>query len=64
MICVKKSEVWWDKEPRLRHFRCLVREASATQSAAKISASTFKIEIKERKRLATSTVSIRQALNC
>lgn len=37
------------KQLRFRHFRCLVREASATQSAANISRLGFQIEIKENK---------------
>jgi hypothetical protein len=52
-----------DKEPGFRHFCCLVREASATQ-ARQNQRLGFQIEIKEAKHLATSTISIRQALNC
>jgi histone H3/H4 len=60
MICVREIGDLVDKELRFRNFRCLVREASA----AKISASAFRLKSKKTKRLATSTISIRQALNC
>jgi hypothetical protein len=53
-----------DKELRFCHFRCFVREARRNSSAAKISASAFRLKSKKAKRLATSTISIRQALNC
>jgi hypothetical protein len=52
-----------EKELPCRHFRCLVREASATKRSQNQRLG-FQIETKKAKRLATSTVSIRQALNC
>jgi histone H3/H4 len=56
----ERTEDLIDKELRFRHFRRLVREASAT----KISASAFRSKSKKAKRLAVSTISIRQALIC
>jgi hypothetical protein len=51
-----------DKEPFPPFF--VASYARPAQSAAKISASAFRLKSKKTKRLATSTVSIRQALNC
>jgi len=53
-----------EKELRCRHFRLPRTRGQRNPSAAKISASAFTLKSKQAKRLATSTVSIRQALNC
>jgi hypothetical protein len=52
-----------EKELRFRHSSCLVREASAIQAQPNQRLG-FQVESKKTKRLATSTISIRQALNC
>jgi hypothetical protein len=52
-----------EKELRGRYFRCLVREP-AQPKRSQNQRLGFQIESKKTKRLATSTISIRQALNC
>jgi hypothetical protein len=52
-----------DKEP-FPPFSLLRKRGERKLSAAKISASAFRLKSKKTKRLATSTISIRQALNC
>jgi hypothetical protein len=53
-----------EKKLRFRHFSLPCTRDQRNPSAAKISASAFRLKSKKTKRLATSTISIRQALNC
>jgi hypothetical protein len=53
-----------DKELGFRHFSLPRARGERNLSAAKISASAFRLKLKKAKRRATSIVSIRQALNC
>jgi len=52
------------KELRFRHFSLPRTRGQRNPRAAKISASAFRLKQRKAKRLATSTVSIHQALNC
>jgi len=52
-----------DKEP-FPPFFVASYASQRNPSAAKISALAFRLKSKKTKRLATSTISIRQALNC
>jgi hypothetical protein len=60
MICVIGRLV--NKELGFRHFSLPRARGQRKPKRSQNSASAFQIEIKEAKRLATSTVSIRQAL--
>jgi len=64
MICVREIGDLVDKELRFRHFSFASCANPAQPKRSKISASAFRLKSKKAKRLATSTVSIGQALNC